>query len=447
MNARGASLHFFEKVFVVVVILLSTGALLPLLHRETSAILDVIQGDRRSQIVWASVYGITILLVAMRWRQVAYTATRDKLLLLLLGIAIVSVLWSVAPELTLRRSVALVGTTLFGAYLATRYSTNELLRLLAWALGIVVLLSIVFALALPSYGIYTDPRGEAWRGIYWHKNALGRTMALSAMVFLFLALSSRSRRWIAWACFGLSVALLLLSESITSLAVLLIILALLPLYKALRWRSTPAVPFYVIAILSGGVAIAWLGANAEDILSALGRDLTLSGRTELWSAVLEMIRQRPWLGYGYRAFWLGWTGESAHVWLWMLRIGANYEAADNGFLDLWLYLGLLGVLVFAYGFVRAFLRAVTRVRLTKTAEGLWPLALLTFILFYNLAESAILAHNNVLWILYVQASLSVAVLATTVNDNSSQNAPYEPEGRRSYTTVRNAQQRNRRASR
>ena len=39
--------------------------------------------------------------------------------------------------------------------------------------------------------------------------------------------------------------------------------------------------------------------------------MTLTGRTELWATVIEMIREHPWFGYGYSGFWLGWDGESA----------------------------------------------------------------------------------------------------------------------------------------
>lgn len=93
----------------------------------------------------------------MRWRQFINVLTRDKLLLLLVVVALCSLFWSVSPEVTLRRSVALVGTTAIGAYLATRYTVGGQLRLLAWALGIAALLSLVFGLLLPSYEISSDP--------------------------------------------------------------------------------------------------------------------------------------------------------------------------------------------------------------------------------------------------------------------------------------------------
>ena len=190
-------------------------------------------------------------------------------------------------------------------------------------------------------------------------------------------------------------------------------MALWPLFKVLRWRHALAVSIWVLAVLVGVIATVWLGSNAEGILSAVGRDTTLSGRTVVWSALLDVVQQRPLLGYGYGAFWEGGTGASAVLYAWLLATGlGSHTSADNGILDLWLHLGLLGVLVFLCEFVRAFWRAVGWARLTTTTEGLWPLAYLIFMLVFNLFESAILAYNSILWILYVEASLSMAGVAS-----------------------------------
>jgi O-antigen ligase len=395
----------------VLAIFLFSGALVPLLRLPSGAGVEIPQGDPVLWIMWLGLYGITSLLIVIHWRRFIYVATRDKLLLLLIGIAMLSFLWSFAPQITLRREVALVGTTLFGAYLATRYSLEELLRLLAWALGISALLSLVFALMLPSYGIASaDYASEAWQGVFaGGKNVLGRTMALSAIVFVLLALSNREHRLIFWSGFVLSAGLLWMSNSVTSLISLFTTLLLLPLYHALRWRYTLFVSLLILMVVAGEFAVTQLLANAEDVLDLLGRDPTLTRRTELWPAVVEMIRQHPWLGYGYGAFWLGWSGESAHVSLWVLEDGdPPILHAHNGFLDLWLDLGLLGLATFALGFSLAALQAASWVRATRTATGLWPLVFLTFIFLYNFTESSILAHNNVFWVLYVTVIMLTA---------------------------------------
>jgi O-antigen ligase len=398
-----------EKVFVIFSLVFFTGAIGVLMNGGTAP--SSLQIDLISRLSSYVIQAGTFCLIFAWHRRIIRTVIQEKFLWFLVAIALASVFWSEETRATLGGSQNLIRITLFGVYFAARYSLKEQLRLLAWAFGIGATLSLVFVLALPSYGVMGQGSivtGEAithagaWQGIYGHKNILGRIMVLSAVVFLIFALSGRRYSWLAWVGFGLSVVLILGSTSKTSLIIFLTIMALLPFYRALRWSNTLAVPFFITVILVAGSVAMLLVSGAEDILGVFGRDITLTGRTDLWAAVLDKIWQRPWLGYGYGAFWRGWDGESADVWS-VVRWEAPHS--HNGFLDLWLDLGLLGLLAFTLSFIALCLRAVSWVRQTKTAEGLWPLAYLTFLLLANLTESSLLRQNT-LWILYVVVTFS-----------------------------------------
>lgn len=387
-----AFLRFAEKVFTVLSLLLFSGAVLAVL-RQTGNTADA-EGDPLFQVIWFGIYGITLCLLAVHWRGFTRIPKNiDIPVLLLTGVAIFSFFWSAAPPVTLRRGIALIGTNLFGIYMATRYSPREQLRLLAWTFGIGALLSFLFGLVLPNLAI----QGGLWRGVYVQKNSLGRMMTLASLVFLLIAPSSHRYRWVLWVGFGLSAALILLSSSKTCLIVLLTLLILLPFYRALRWRYTRSMPLYIIAIvLCAGFAI-WFTSEAETVLGAMGKSVTLSGRTQLWEAVFTMIQQQPWLGYGYSAFWLGLQGYSAYV------VEASWQAthAHNGLLDLWLDLGLLGVLVFILSFLTSLVKAVAWVRHAQTLEDFWPLVYLTIMFLFNMTYSTILTRNDIFWIIYV----------------------------------------------
>lgn len=394
-------LPLLEKGFCVLSLLFFTDAILPSLNE--------ISGINIAPIKLALANGISlvsILLIISRYKKVIPIVVGEKWLWLLLGIALASTFWSDVPSTTLRGSVFLGQITLFGVYFAARYSLKEQLRLLAVTFSIVVLLSIAIALALPSYGVMTFQEGGvhqgAWRGVYIHKNGLGRMMVLSALVFLLSTSSNHKYRWIAWFGFILSIALIVLSTSKTALVILLASIVLLPFYKALRWSSSLAISFAISTLLVGGSVAVLLVSNAEAILGAFGRDLTLTGRTDLWAAVIDKIGERPWLGYGYGGFWRSWEGESAQV-LSIIRWAAPHS--HNGFLDLWLDLGLLGLLAFALSFLAVCWRSIVYLRLTKTSEGLLPLAYLTFLLLANLTESSLLRQNS-LWILFTVITFS-----------------------------------------
>jgi O-antigen ligase len=148
-------------------------------------------------------------------------------------------------------------------------------------------------------------------------------------------------------------------------------------------------------------------SDLETSLSLIGRDATLTGRTELWSLVLAKIWERPWLGYGYSGFWQGPTSEAGqYVWS---AIGWDAPHAHNGLLDLWIDLGLLGLIIYVLIFSLNFIQAINWVRATKTAENYFPLVYLVFIFLANLTESNLLVQNDIIWILYVMISSSLFV--------------------------------------
>jgi O-antigen ligase len=382
MTVRSA-LEKLEVVFGVLTLLLSTESFILLIPHSLR------------QLFWLSVYGVTVALLVSQGQRSIEVAGRAKLMWLLLGIVFLSVTWSDAPSTTIKQFVALSGTTLFGIYLSVRYTLKEQLRLLAWVFGIAVVLSFVFAIALPSYGLQG---GQSWQGIYHHKNLLGRIMVLSTIVFLLSAQTSQSYRWLHWGGAGLSVVLLILSNSKTSLALFLLLLGLLLSYRILRLYYKLAVPLLSLALVTAGGLFMVAIAQAEDIVGAAGKDLTFSGRTDLWSLAIPKIQNRFWLGHGYGGFWQGWSGESADIWFlesWLPK------HSHNGYIDLWLDLGFVGIVVFTLGMVFVLYRTTLWVSLTRTPEYLLPLAFLNFVLLYNLTESVWLLQNTLFWIFYV----------------------------------------------
>lgn len=387
-----------EAAFAVVGLFLFSAALIPLLLQEGGARLGSGEGNPLLRVVYGSVQAVSLLLVMVHWRAVWATLRGRWWTVALVALTMASVLWSAEPDVTLRRSAAFAGTTAFGFYLAARFDTASLLRLLGWGLGLAAVLSLVFSVALPSYGVESGVHAGAWRGVYPQKNGLGQTMVLSTLVFLLLALGAGRRRWIAGGFAALSAALVLASTSMTALAVLLCCVLLIPLFRALRLHPTLALSILAWVVLLTGAGAAWVIGNAEALLVSMGKDPTLTGRTPLWEILIEMIGERPWLGYGYSAFWLGMEGPSRRV---LSVIDWGTPHAHNGFLDLALQLGLVGVLVFAVGFAIAAARSVGALRASPGPAGLWPLLFLTYMVLYNLSETTLLQQNNLYWVLYV----------------------------------------------
>jgi exopolysaccharide production protein ExoQ len=71
-----------------------------------------------------------------------------------------------------------------------------------------------------------------------------------------------------------------------------------------------------------------------------------------------------------------------------------------------LALGLFGLLLFALGFIAAFLRAVSLAQTTEAQQTLWPLLYLTFLMLSNVSYTTLLQQNSLWWVLYVATILS-----------------------------------------
>ncbi|HEY0035861.1 MAG TPA: O-antigen ligase family protein, partial [Longimicrobium sp.] len=166
---------------------------------------------------------------------------------------------------------------------------------------------------------------------------------------------------------------------------------------------TLAVAVVIGVVLTGGSA-AVIGVTYKDqILTGMGKDPTLTGRTDIWDALITSIGQQPLLGYGYNGYWLGKEGPAAET---LAAIGWETPSAHNGFLEVCLQLGLVGMGIVLFLYLGWFRRAFAAIRRTTTSDGLWPAVYAAFILLYNLTESVLLERNNLYWVLFVAVACS-----------------------------------------
>jgi exopolysaccharide production protein ExoQ len=402
-----------EKLFAVFSLVLFTEPLLPLGMRNGGFAIDTspLSADNNPlrQGLFLAVYAVAFVLLVKR--KSLEWATRDKFLLLLVVLAVVSISWSEDPTITLKRVLALLGTVVVGMYLASNYSFKNLIKLLAWSLGLAAVLSIGVALLAPTYGIMSDSSVGSWQGIYTHKNILGRTMALAAISFLLLATTAPKHRLIGWGGFLLSTLVVIKSHSLTALLALLAVLALLPGFMAMRRRPV-LVPIVIAICLALGSATLWLTDSTDALPRALGRDITFTGRVDLWQSAALVIGKSPLLGHGYGTSAVTGgddaTTDIAQFSDW------NAPNAHNGFLNLTLDLGFVGLTVFLLGYGLTLRRAITRLRAEPGMEAFWPPMFLTFLLLTNLMESVLLKHNSLDSVLYVATVLSTAAAVGVV---------------------------------
>jgi len=396
-----------EQIFVVVALLVFSGGFVSLMRRESGFESGLVEGDPVLRVIYFIIYFIALGFMLLRWKTFLRSALRCKLLWLLLVLVLLSALWAPDKGLSLRRGIAVFLTSIFGLYFAARFTIQEQIKLLTWFFVLVVISSFVFVFILPEYGIYEMGKyGTVLRGIFTHKNTLGRIAALIAGFFLLFTLPTTRWRWRAWAWMTLALALLFFSRSAGALVAFTVLAILHPFYKTLRWNSAlNGVIYSGVLVLAMGVSIVVIN-NLEAFFDILGRDATLTGRTDLWKAVVYMIMKRPLLGYGYSGFWLG-EGSTPNRQVWLMT-GWQPSHAHNGFLDLGLALGSIGIILFLMTYFVAFVRAIKLARVGRSVGNYWPLMYLVFMVVTNLVEASILKSNDVFWVLYVAVLFTLA---------------------------------------
>lgn len=404
-------LKYFEPCFAVLAIIHYSANWLPLLLSGGAS-----EGDGTdinsfdyslNVLLFLLTYVISASLLLLRWKKFLIFAKRGSIIWVMVLIALASYFWSDFPTRTLRSCIGLIGSTLFGVYLGSRYTLKEQLKLLVWAYGIIAVLSVLFAIGLPRYGVEQAVHAGAWRGIYNHKNLLGRGMTMGGVVFaLSPSLFEKKDRWLCRTALGLACFLLLMAKSSSSLINFTLLMISLTAYRILRFRFLLLIPAFLALVTLSMTIFEIYTANAEELLGLIGKDPSLTGRTDIWAWVEEMIDKRPWLGYGYTAFWQGLDGESAYI-IRAARWPVPYS--HNGILDLWLDIGLLGVSAYLLGFGINFLKAIFWARFSLDLDGLWPLIFLTYLILTNASEGGILSQNSIFWVLYTGLSLSMTM--------------------------------------
>ena len=425
-----------EKALAIVLLLVSTGAFLNLFLKHGKFRFETNAGMPFMQVIWAGLYLLVLFFLIKEARGFWRLLLRGWPFLLLLAICLLSISWSDAKGLTARRSLALVATTVTGVYLANRYSFKEQLKLLMTLAKISIVLSLIFgALHLGTpvdnlgrgiYGLFLEQNSllsivyevlpvqelfevwnEPWYGIFTQRNSLGTMMALSIVVLLLWSRLEPEEKWSAYPWAGLSLLLLFLSGSLTGLLSLFGVLVVAWLLRCMRRSPARARRILVASVGVTAIVIYFVAYHFATVAAFFDRDATLTGRTTIWGASLILGMDHPWIGHGFNAFWLGDEGPSGEI---RKLAGWDVPSAHNGYLEIWLDLGICGLAAFFLGFARHFWKALGCFAREGQWEAAWPLLFLSFLFFVNLAQSALLSPNYVLWILYIAISCRVCLV-------------------------------------
>jgi len=351
-------------------------------------------------------YLVGLFLVGLKPGASLAGLIRQPFLIAILCIAAASTVWSVSPDQTARRAVAVVLTTICGVAMGARWRWPALAETFAVIFGVLTIGSLLVGLFVPSIGRMTNTFPGSWRGLWLEKNIFGGEMALALLSFAAAGVLRPERRRLWFGLALVAFAMIIASTSKTSLVAVMLGLAVFGLVLVVRRGGSLA----VFACWGAVVTLIALGATvllAPDIfLNLLGKDATLTGRTKIWAAVMRQIQQRPWFGWGYGAVWSEDTGWGPLAWI-VKQAGFTPQHAHNSWLEQWLGMGLWGLGAWSLYYLMTMVRAIAAMFRSNGA-----LVALPFLIVYTmttLTESVAVSYNDMRWVMFVAFSVRLAI--------------------------------------
>jgi O-antigen ligase len=396
-----------EFIFHAIVCILMMGAFFPMFRGLLGIQTSALEGDPFQRSVLTAAYVLAMLALCFRFQEVLFVIGATPALWLLLLWATLSILWSGFPDIAFRRVLALWLTQLYGLVLYVRFDLKSLLRLLGGTLLAVLTASLVLIVVFPEWAVMGPPLLGKWRGVFIHKNHLGRFSALELLfsVYLFSTADRKAGR-VTWAL-GIVIGLVALfgSQSLSALLVVAGMILSAFFFRALQTRRKRILLVLPLLMLAAAMAILLLAQNYDRIMSdALNKDASLSGRLPLWQGISAEIAERPLLGFGFGTFWLGLEGPAAEI---CKRLHWDVPHAHNGYLDLWLHLGLPGLILGLFLLLRLFARSASALFTAEPGGWFWLLFSI-YVIGYNMVESVLLTANSLFWVLIVYGSFHLA---------------------------------------
>ncbi|MBV8587848.1 MAG: O-antigen ligase family protein [Verrucomicrobia bacterium] len=366
--------------------------------------------DEGSPIDAAVFLGLIVAgLYVLRRRQVTLREFRkyNVWITIFLLYCLVSVIWSDFPFIAVKRWIKVVALPIMVLVVLTDPNRKEAIcRLFKRSGYLLLLLSILFIKYFPQYG-----RGwDSWTGLAFNcginnnKNELGYVCLIFGAFFFWntlQALQIKDRRkkrtevLLNAGFFALACWLLKLASSATSL-VCLCVAILTICVLGLGFIDKRRVTIYVIAgVLALGAGEAFFGIYRSG-LEVLGRDSTLTDRTQVWHDALQ-LQPDPILGAGFESFWLGRRLDLLwQKWWW------RPNQAHNGYIETYLNLGYVGALLLG-GLIIGTFRKTARALVTDFEFGRFRMAMLLAIVIYNFTEATFKGVHLVWLVFYLIA--------------------------------------------
>ena len=226
-----------------------------------------------------------------------------------------------------------------------KLSPGTTIRTTYYAIAMMVATSALFSLLVPSLGTSPDIRvssGFAWRGLFGNKNQLGE---ICCYTILFSIVARDVKPWWRLTITGLTILVLYKTDSQGAVLNASLVAGYWLLLQMVRRMGLSPVSstLAILGIIIGGTLFFF--AASEPLLYALGRDATLTGRTDIWALWLGRAAQNWVIGAGPGSFTLPYSITTADLALASQGFGAIHTP-HNMLIAIFGEVGVIGLICF-----------------------------------------------------------------------------------------------------
>jgi exopolysaccharide production protein ExoQ len=374
-----------------------------------------VEGSPLDAAVFEALEVAALIVLIIRRQRVGPILRNNWPICLFFSYAALSVCWSEYPFVTLKHWIKGIGDLMMILIVLTETSVPDAIKCLFRRIGFLLLpLSVLFIKYYPLLGRKLT---LSWTmepvGVATQKNGLGELCDVVGLAFLWRLRrayndredSKRKQRLLALgASLVMVVWLLWVCNSMTSICAFSMASALMLLSKRPAFRRRPALVHFLVVSLLAGTIYALFFQDSGSLIQGLGRNPTLTGRTDIWHMVLSIHNSRLF-GAGYESFWLGSRLKE----MWKAFPGLMLNEAHNGYVEILLTLGwvggtLLGILI-ATGYRNVFVAYRRDPDIGSLRMGFFLAAIIT-----GLTEAAFRLMGPP-WIIFLLATVAIPVYA------------------------------------
>ena len=364
----------------------------------------LLEARPESKIFWPALALISIVWAAQYHSRLSFPPL-IVCLFVYLAFAGISVLWAFKPETSFIRfaqQAMIVISIVIPAMLAAR--NTDLVRGLFLCFAVAAVLNLIFVFVRPPIDVKFATWG--YPGYFSGKNYLGEFAVVALLLSIGEAFHPGRRRVIGILVAVISIALLVLSNSKTSMGLALLAPGLAGVTMLVRryTRLSPAI--ILLSIPVGWFVLSTItGVTIYRLSNILYGDPTFTGRSIIWEFVKSEINHRPLLGWGYQSFWL--VGPDAPSIVNAPGWVKDMPNAHNGYLDTMVEMGYAGYALLL-AFVVATLHAIGRIADRSAARAWLVLSILVHIIITNGLESLWMRGFEMLWVVFLILAVETA---------------------------------------